>query len=98
MLSSGVTPVPTTSRLSDVLTFLGLNQEYKSSNTNKKCRSHFLKVADHQFKILFRGKMLNDKLNPLKILRSLFSAVLYLLLNMINFNLIIVDYELKYRL
>ena len=48
-------------------------------------------------KILFRGKMLTDKLNPLKTLRSSFLAVLYLL-NMINLNLIIVEYNSKYRL
>ena len=64
----------------------------------QNCRSHSLKVADHQIQDLFRGKMLTDKVNPLKSLRScLFLTVLYLL-NRINFKFDYLEYELKYRL
>ena len=39
--SSGITPVPTKSSLPDFLTFLGLRQERKFSNRNKKLSESF---------------------------------------------------------
>ena len=60
-------------------------QSPRSYNTNKKLSEPFSQGSGHSFKVLLRGKILSDKRKPLKILRSSFLTVLYLL-NMINFK------------
>ena len=54
-------------------------------NTNKKLSELLSQGSGHLFKLLLRGKILPDKRNLLKILRSSFLTVLCLL-NMINFE------------